>query len=283
MKTGIALIETHAHLDSPRFAGDREQVIARAVERGVVQMITVGTSVESSRAAIALAEQYEPVYATVGVHPHDSAGFSPQSLEELASLANHPKVVAVGEIGIDHYRDYAPRENQLAAFQMQLALANEIGKPVVVHIRDREGARGAYETVMANLTVWMEERVGETEGPPGVLHCYSGGLDTARRGLDLGFLLGVDGPVTYPNARDLRALVAQLPLERLLLETDCPYLAPQPRRGQRNEPAFLPYIAEKLAQVHGVPLAEVVRRTTASARRLFGLPSTSEPRPVGTR
>jgi len=270
------LIETHAHLDSSRFADDREQVISRAVERGVAQMITVGTSIESSRAAIALAEQYPPVYATIGVHPHDSTGFSPPALEELADLASHPKVVAIGEIGIDYYRDYAPREDQLAAFQMQLALASEVGKPVVVHIRDRKGRRDAYKTVMANLTAWIGEMVHEAEVPPGVLHCYSGDLDTARQALDLGLYLGVDGPVTYPSADDLRALIAQLSLERLLLETDCPYLTPQPRRGQRNEPAFLPYIAEELARVCGVRAGEVARTTTANARRLFGLPTTSQ-------
>jgi TatD DNase family protein len=276
MPTGTELIETHAHLDSPRFADDCEQVISRAVGRGVAQIITVGTSIESSRAAIVLAEQYQPVYATIGVHPHDSIGFSQQALEELADLASHPKTVAIGEIGIDYYRDYAPREDQLAAFQMQLALASKVGKPVVVHIRDRKGTRDAYETVIASLTAWIGETVHEADAPPGVLHCYSGELDTARQALDLGFYLGVDGPITYPNADDLRALVAKLSLERLLLETDCPYLTPQPRRGQRNEPAFLPYIADQLAQVCGVSPEEVARTTTVNARRLFGLPATSQ-------
>jgi TatD DNase family protein len=278
MLTEIELIETHAHLDSPRFAGDCEQVVARAVERGVAQVITVGTSIESSRAAIALVERHRLLYATVGVHPHDSAGFGPQALEALAVLASHPKVVAIGEIGIDYYRNYAPRVDQHAAFEMQLALASEVGKPVVVHIRDRPGEKSAYEAVVAGLEEWKRGAAGETEALPGVLHCYSGDLDTAHRALDMGFYIGVDGPVTYPNAGELRALVAQLPLGRLLLETDCPYLAPQPRRGQRNEPAFLPYIAERLAQVCGVPLGEVARTTTANARRLFGLPAVSQAR-----
>jgi TatD DNase family protein len=278
MPTQIELIETHAHLDSPRFAGDCEQVIARAAERGVAQMITVGTSIESSRAAIALAERYQPLYATVGVHPHDSAGFSPQAHEDLSVLADHPKVVAIGEIGIDYYRNYAPREDQHAALEMQLALASEVGKPVVVHIRDREGEVGAYETVMASLEAWVRGAVLETRMLPGVLHCYSGSLGTAHRALDLGFCIGVDGPLTYPNADELRALVAQLPLQRLLLETDCPYLTPQPRRGQRNEPAFVSYVAERLAHVCGVPLDEVARTTTANARRLFGLPAVSQAR-----
>jgi TatD DNase family protein len=273
MSTEIELIETHAHLDSARFAADREQVISHAAERGVAQIITVGTSVESSRAAIALAEQHPRLYATIGVHPHDSASFGPQALEELACLVSHPKVVAIGEIGLDYYRDYAPHQAQSTAFQQQLALASRARKPVVVHIRDRDGERGAYEDVMASLENWAASMGNEDRAPLGVLHCFSGVLDTARRALDLRFYLGVDGPVTYPNAHALRTLVTEVPLDRLLLETDCPYLAPQPRRGQRNEPAFLTHIAEQIAQLHGVPLEQVACTTTASARRLFRLPT----------
>jgi len=274
MPAEIELVETHAHLDSPRFASDREQVISRAVERGVVQTIAVGADLASSRAAMLLAEQHPCLYATVGVHPHASAAFGSATLEELAPLAGHPKVVAIGEIGVDYYRDYAPHEAQYSAFQRQLALAGEAGKPVVVHIRDRNRQKGAYETVLASLEDWVAQRGAQSDRPPGVLHCFSGDLDTARRALDLGFYLGIDGPVTYPNAAVLRALVAQVPLERLLLETDCPYLTPQARRGQRNEPAFLRYIAEQIAQVQGVPLNRVAEETTASARHLFGLPAT---------
>jgi TatD DNase family protein len=274
MTAEIELVETHAHLDSPRFANDREKVISRAVERGVVQTITVGADLASSRAAIALAEQHRRLYATVGVHPHASAAFGLDTLEQLAALASHPKVVAIGETGVDYYRNHAPHEAQCSAFQLQLALASEVGKPVVVHIRDHSGQKGAYETVLASLEDWVAQRRIRRDRPPGVLHCFSGDLDTARRALDLGFYLGVDGPVTYPNAAVLRALVAQVPLDRLLLETDCPYLAPQARRGQRNEPAFLHYIAEQIAQVQGVPLNRVAEETTANARHLFGLPAT---------
>ncbi len=272
MPTEIELIETHAHLDSPRFEHDREEVIARAVERGVVQTVTVGTDLASSRAAIALAEKYSGVYATAGVHPHASADLRPDALDELATLVNHPQVVAIGEIGLDYYRDYAPREAQCTAFECQLALAVSTGKPVVVHIRDRGERWEAYDAALTRLADWVAERVAEGR-PPGVLHCFSGDLEAAQRGLELGFYLGVDGPVTYPSAVPLRALVAQVPLERLLLETDCPYLTPQARRGQRNEPAFLPYIAQRVAEVCGVPLSRVAEQTTASARHLFGLPA----------
>jgi TatD DNase family protein len=277
MPEGVELVETHAHLDSPRFAVDREVVITRAVERGVVQIVTVGTDLEASAAAVALAEQHPGVYATVGIHPHASAGLAEAALSELAMLASHPKVVAIGEIGLDYYRDYAPHEAQHAAFERQLALATETGKPVVVHIRDRLGCRKAYEDVLVRLARWLPGRPAPTDHPPGVLHCFSGDLEAARRALAMGFYLGVDGPVTYPNAEGLRALLAQIPLERLLLETDCPYLTPQPERGRRNEPAFLPYIAQEVAILTGSTLRHVAEQTTMNARCLFGLPVLHSP------
>ena len=274
MPTEIELVETHAHLDNPRFDQDREEVVARAIERGVVQMVTVGTDLVSSRAAVGLAEQHPGVYATVGIHPHASAGLSDDALDELATLASHPRVVAIGEIGLDYYHDYASREAQHAAFERQLALSADVGKPVVVHIRDRGGSNRAYDKTLAYLADWVRARVAEDGCLPGVLHCFSGDLHAAQRGLELGFYLGVDGPVTYPSAISLRALLAQVPLEHLLLETDCPYLAPQAHRGRRNEPAFLPHIARQVAEVYGLPVSRVAERTAASARRLFGLPAT---------
>jgi TatD DNase family protein len=264
------LIETHAHLDSPRFDQDRAEIVARATRHGVVQMVTVGTDLVSSRACIALTEQYTGLFATVGVHPHASGELSDRAYAELATLARHPKVVAVGEIGLDYYRDYAPHEVQRLAFERQLTLALDTGKPVVVHIRDRGGAVSAYEDVLHYLADWVTAR--DAQSPPGVLHCFSGDLEDAQRGLELGFYLGVDGPVTYPNADSLRALVMQVPLERLLLETDCPYLAPQARRGKRNEPAYLPYIAQEVARIHGIPLSSAAEQTTANARSLLGIP-----------
>jgi TatD DNase family protein len=266
------LCETHAHLDDRQFDPDREEVIQRAVEAGVQRIITVGTSLESSRAAIALAERYPAVYAVVGVHPHDAETVDHAALQAVRELAMHPRVVAIGEIGLDFYRDWAPRDAQRAAFQEQLALADEVNKPVVIHIRDQRGENHAYEEVMAALSAWLAERSEVPGSGPGVLHCFSGELETAQRAIDLGFYIGVDGPVTYPNAAALQARIGQLPLERLLLETDCPYLTPQPRRGRRNEPAYLPFIAQKVAELQRVGVGEVTAVTTGSACRLFGLP-----------
>ena len=263
-------IETHAHLDASKYDHDRDAVVQRAVDAGIVQIVTVGADLPSSRAAVDLAGRYEMIYAAVGVHPHDAASVGPATLGELRELALHPRVVAVGEIGLDFYRNYAPREAQRKAFEGQLALASEIGKPVIVHIRDDKGQVGAYDTALSILCAWLPQHPARHSNV-GVLHCFSGDLGTARAALDLGFYLGIDGPVTYPNAKPLQSLVAELPLDRLMLETDCPYLAPQARRGRRNEPAFIPYIADKVAELQGTKVQAVALVTTANAQRLFGL------------
>jgi TatD DNase family protein len=269
--TSHSFIETHAHLDSRRFDADRDETICRAMNQGIGQILTVGANLPSSRAAVKLAERYPRIYATVGVHPHDAVSVGAATIDALRDLACHPEVVAIGEIGLDFYRDYAPRDVQISAFKGQLALAAELSKPVVVHIRDRMGACEAYEAALAILRLWLESLPLSAGAVPGVLHCYSGDLGLAKTALDLGFFLGVDGPVTYPNATDLRSTVAQLPLGRLLLETDCPFLSPQAHRGRRNEPAYLPYIAEQVAKLHGVSVGQVARTTSANARKLFGL------------
>jgi TatD DNase family protein len=268
-------IDTHAHLDHAKYGGEQEAVIERAREAGVWPIVTVGADLASSRAAVALAEQYEGLYATVGVHPHEASSVDAGVMEALRELAGHPRVVAIGEIGLDYYYEFSPREAQRAAFEGQLALASEVDKPVVVHLRDKRGAWGAYEGALEVLGVWVrsEGREGQVTGlrAPGVLHCFSGTLEIARSALELGFYLGVDGPVTYPNARGLQAIVAALPLERLVLETDCPYLAPQARRGKRNEPGYLAWIGEKVAELQGVAVERVAQVTCENAVRLFGL------------
>ncbi len=269
-------IETHAHLDDRRFDGDLTAVIERAAAAGVCQIITVGADLPSSRQAVSIAEAFPHVYATVGVHPHYAASVQRATLEELRRLATHPRVVAIGEIGLDFYRDLSPRDAQRAALESQLALAAEAGKPVVIHIRDRRGQSEAYEQAIATLRSWLAIHTISTL--PGVLHCFSGRLEVAQEAIALGFYIGVDGPVTYPNARALQAMVAQLPLTRLLLETDCPYLTPQPRRGRRNEPAYLHYIGQKVAELQGCPVDRVARATTANARRLFNLPERADER-----
>ncbi len=283
------LIDSHAHLDFPRFDTDREAVIARARETGVVAILDVGTDLASSRAAVALAQQHDFIYATVGVHPHDAKTITPAVLDALRALARHPKVVAIGEIGLDYYRDRSPRPVQRRAFADQLALAAELGLPVVIHSRE------AHDDVLAALREWgsspagglegrlapppvggLEGRlapppVGGTEGGPGVLHSYSGGPDRLAEVLELGFSIGISGPITFPKANRLRAVAAAVPLERLLVETDCPYLTPLPYRGRRNEPAYVRHVAEAVARARGVSLETVAQATTSNTCRLFGI------------
>jgi TatD DNase family protein len=245
--------------------------VERALAAGVEALITVGTGRSSSEAAVRLAEQYDSVYATVGIHPHAAEEADDKGIGLLRELAKHPRVVAIGEIGLDFYRDYAPREAQQTAFCAQLTLASEIGKPVVVHIRDKADKSAAYDTVLSILHEWMSLPDFALSAAPGVLHCYSGDLARAQRALDLGFYLGVDGPITFPSAGALRETVAALPLDRLLLETDCPFLAPQKVRGRRNEPAYLSLVAYGLARVHGTTVHTVAEVTSRNANQLFGL------------
>ncbi|HIC92753.1 MAG TPA: TatD family deoxyribonuclease, partial [Anaerolineae bacterium] len=211
----MELTDTHAHLDFPQFDGDREEVIERALAAGVRRIINVGADLASSRRAVALAEAHPPIYAAVGVHPHDAKTLTDEALAELLGLARHPKVVAIGEIGLDFYRDLSPREAQRQAFERQLALARELGLPVIVHDRN------AHAEVMDVL---------RRRGLRGVLHCFSGDLEMARQAIEMGFYISVAGPATFKNAKRLPEIVRQLPLERLLIETDCPYLAPHPHR-----------------------------------------------------
>jgi len=255
------LTDTHTHLDFPEFDGDRERIIERALAAEVRAMINVGTDLASSQAAVALAEAYPQVYAAVGVHPHDARTMTGEMLEELSALAKHPKVVAVGEIGLDFYRDLSPRDQQRQVFEQQLALAREIGKPVIIH--DRE----AHKEVMAILRRWAEG----CQQPVGVLHCFSGDLAMAQEAIELGFYVSIAGPVTFQNAQRLRELVRQLPLEKLLIETDCPYLTPHPHRGKRNEPAYVKFVAQEVARIKGLSLEEVARLTSDNARSLFAL------------
>ncbi len=251
----MRLVDSHAHLDFPQFDADREAVIERAREAGLVAILNVGTDLASSRAAVALADRYDFIYAAVGVHPHDAKTVTPAVLEDLRELARHPKVVAIGEIGLDYYRDLSPRPVQRRVFAQQLALAAELGLPVVVHSRE------AHDDVLAALQDW--------QGVGGVLHSYSGGPERLEEVMALGFSIGLSGPVTFRKAHRLRAVAAAVPLDRLLVETDCPYLTPVPYRGRRNEPAYVRYVAEAVARARGVSVEDVARATTENARRLF--------------
>jgi TatD DNase family protein len=260
------LVDTHCHLDLEDFAADLNEIVPRARESGVGQIITVGIDLPSSRRAAALASAYEELYAAVGVHPHNACRLSTAEIQELTALCREPGVVGYGEIGLDYYRTYQPHEEQRACLRTQLNLARHLGLPVVIH--DRE----AHEDMFRIL---KEERVRDIGG---VMHCFSGDWSFARRCLDLGLYISIAGPVTFPKARQLQEVVRRCPADRLLLETDAPFLAPVPRRGKRNEPAYLPHTAEKVASIREVPLAHVAAQTTLNARCLFGLPDPPDQR-----
>jgi TatD DNase family protein len=254
------MIDTHCHLDFPHFDEDRDEVLERAVKADVTAIINPGTDLESSRRALALTERHDSVYAAVGVHPHDASTLNDQALSELRQLAAHPKVVAVGEIGLDYYRDLSPRAAQRAAFEVQLALAADLDLPVIIHQRE------SAADVMAALQGWA------ANGHPGcVLHAFSGDQAVADQAISLGFFLGIGGPLTFRNARRLPEIVPHLPLSCLVIETDAPYLAPHPYRGKRNEPAYVTLVAERLAKLRGLLSDELSRQVTDNSRRLFRL------------
>ncbi|MFA5517265.1 MAG: TatD family hydrolase [Desulfuromonadales bacterium] len=260
-----ALVDTHAHLDSTQFAVDRQAVIARARENGLSHLVTVGTDLGSSRLNVEIAKDNSDIFAAVGIHPHDAATASEDAMAELRTLiGSEPKIVAVGEIGLDFYRDRAPREVQRQAFRRQIRLAREVGLPLIVH--DRE----AHQEVVQIL---REEKAAEVGG---VLHCFSGDLAMARDCIDLGFYISFPGAITYPKNEEARSVVRGVPIERLLVETDCPYLAPQPFRGKRNEPAYVRHTAQAVAAIKGLSEADVARITTLNACRLFGIGAVEE-------
>jgi len=256
------LIDSHAHLDFSQFDRDRAQVLERAWAAGLVSIVNAGADLPSSRAGVELAQKQPRVYASVGVHPHDAKDLTAEALAELELLARAPKVVAIGEIGLDFYRDLSPRVAQRKAFESQLALASRLGKPVIIHDRDAHGE------VMAILRDWVKTLARPEKG---VLHCFSGDLEMAQQAVEMGFLISIAGPVTYQNSRKLPEIAAALPLNKILVETDCPYLAPHPHRGKRNEPAYVALVADTVARARGISAKDVGRATTANAVRLFRL------------
>lgn len=256
------LIDTHAHLDHPRFDEDRDDVIRRAAEAGLVAIVTIGSDLASSERAVALAERYPSVFAAVGIHPHEASGATEAAYERLRVLADHPKVVAIGELGLDYYYDHSPRPVQREVFIRQLALARETGLPFVVHNRE------ADTDVMAVLQDHGTDL-------PGVLHSFTGDDQMAAECIERGWMLSTGGMVTFANGAAVRDVLAGVPLDKLLLETDAPYLTPVPLRGRRNEPAYTLHVAQFLAAERGLDLAEVARVTTANAVELFRLPISS--------
>ena len=254
------IIDTHAHLDFPELCGDLQAVMRRAAENGVGKIITIGISIDSSRKAIALAEKLPDVYATIGIHPHGATELTAQERTQLRSLAGAVRVVAIGEIGLDYYRDRQPRAIQRQCFRRQLEIACETKLPAVFHVRE------AYSDFLKIVTDYAELL------PAGVMHCFSGDWQVAQECLDLGFYLSIPGTVTFPKAQVQQEVARKLPLDRLLLETDAPCLAPVPYRGQANEPSYLIHTLRKVAQLRGCGEAEITEATCANAARAFALP-----------
>jgi TatD DNase family protein len=255
------LIDTHCHLDFDRFDADRDEVIRRALEAGVARMIVPAIDLENCTAVLRLTEQYESLFAAVGVHPNSTAVLPPNWLETVKAFARRDKVVAIGEIGLDYYWDDAPKEAQHEALRRQLALAAELELPVIIHNRE---ASADVIRLLAESPLAGTER-------PGVLHSFSADWATAQAALDMGFYLGFTGPVTFKKANDLRDIAAKVPPDKILVETDAPFLTPHPFRGKRNEPGYVRFVAERIAAVRGVDTAVFAAQTTANARRLFGM------------
>lgn len=255
------LVDTHCHLDFERFDEERDQVVERAAAAGVGRIIVPALDLDNAPAVLALAERYETVYAAVGVHPNSAAGWQESWLAPLRRLARHEKVVAIGEIGLDYHWERTPHDVQHAAFSAQLALAAELSLPVIVH--NREAGADVIRLLLASPLAGKAE--------PGVLHSFSAPPEIAAQALAAGYYLGFTGPLTFKKSDELRRIAAAAPRDRLLVETDAPFLAPHPHRGQRNEPAYVALVAATLADLHEVEPAEMAAQTTANAARLFGL------------
>jgi TatD DNase family protein len=251
------LIDSHAHLTLKQYKKDLASVLRRAKERGVTDIVTVGVDVESSENGVRLADIHEQVYATVGVHPHGARTLDDFEFEKIEHLAGQPKVVAIGEIGLDFYRNLSPRRSQERAFRRQITLAKKNALPVVIH--DREAHQRTIEILKA-------EKVSH-----GVLHCFSGDINMARQGLEMGFYISFAGPITY-GGKTAVDIIRRIPVDRILIETDCPYLTPVPHRGERNEPAYVGLVLERVAEILGRPVDELDCITEANTRTLFNLP-----------
>jgi TatD DNase family protein len=267
--TGLAdsracLVDSHAHLNDPQLASELSAVVERARQAGVMHIINVGDSVNGSQLAIDQAEQHSCVWAAVAVHPHEAASLDDRAVELLREMSRNPRVVAIGEIGLDYYYENHDREVQKRAFGRQIELALDVGLPVIVHNRD------AHADVLSIL------KEAASRGVTGVLHCYSGSLELAMEFIDLGFFISIAGPVTFKNAKRPVEVASNIPLDRLLIETDCPYLAPVPVRGRRNEPAYVRYTAEKIAELRGVTLEELAEATSKNSARLFGISTVAD-------
>ena len=252
------LVDTHAHLQWASFDRDREKVVDRAQKADVKYIVNIGFDLDGSREAVKLAEKHDGLYATVGIHPHNASQLNENIMDELRKLSGNRKVVAIGEIGLDYYRNLSPKEAQRKAFEAQLLLAEELELPVVIHNREAHA-----ETL--EMLLKFEGRI------TGVMHCFSGSREMAQQCIKLGFYISFAGPVTFPNSHKLHEIVKWISLDKVLLETDSPWLAPQDVRGKRNEPAFLPYIARRIATLKETPVDKLAEATTKNAKEIFQL------------
>ena len=263
--------DSHCHPENKRFDGDRPDVFARAKDAGVTTMLAIGNGdgpgTDTFDCAIKLAEQYDGVYATVGIHPHEAALATQADFDQLVALSRHPKVIAWGEIGLDYYYDHSPREVQRNVFLQQMELASSAKLPIVIHCRPSDNSANAWDDTLRLIREnWASTGLG------GVMHCFTGSVEHARASLDLGFVISFAGNITYPKAQNIRDADSIVPLNQMLIETDSPYLAPVPHRGQRNEPAFVREVANQVGQLRGLPADDIGAITTANFYRFFQLP-----------
>lgn len=253
------LFDTHVHLNAEQFNEDLQEVIGRAKAEGVERMVVVGFDRPTITKAIELCETYDFIYASVGWHPVDAIDMKPEDLEWLRELSAHPKVVALGEMGLDYHWDKSPKDIQKEVFKKQIQLAKEVKLPIIIH--NREATSDIVE-------ILKEEGAAEVGG---IMHCFSGSVETAKECLDMNFYISLGGPVTFKNAKKPKEVAEAVPLDRLLIETDCPYLAPHPYRGKRNEPAYVKLVAEQIAELKGITYDEVAKATTENANKLFDI------------
>ncbi|MDH2454693.1 TatD family hydrolase [Priestia megaterium] len=253
------LFDTHVHLNAEQYEDDLQEVINRALEKGVQNMVVVGFDEPTIKKAIQIAETYDFIYASVGWHPVDAVDMTDEHLAWIEELAQHPKVVALGEMGLDYHWDKSPKEVQKDVFRRQIRLARKVNLPIIIHNRD------ATEDV---VTILKEEHVEEVGG---IMHCFTGSIEVAKQCMDMNMYISFGGPVTFKNAKKPKEVATELPLDKLLIETDCPYLTPHPFRGKRNEPGYVSYVAEQIAELKGITYEELAAMTTANAKKLFGI------------
>jgi TatD DNase family protein len=261
-------IDSHAHLEGKQFAADREQVIARARDAGVANIVAIGNGDGPSNfdCGIQLAEKYDFIYATIGIHPHEASQADHAAYDRMQQLARHPKIIAWGEIGLDYFYDHSPREIQKEVFTKQMELAAAAKLPIVIHCRPSDGSENAWDDCLEMIkTQWASHGLG------GILHCFTGNWPQAKRALDMGFMISFAGNLTFPKAQQIRDAALEVPLDRMLIETDSPYLAPVPHRGKRNEPAFVIETARKLGELRNIPVEEIGDRTSRNFCNFFKL------------